>query len=362
MNTLARIATLLILFILFSCNNQESRNQFNSGKNTELSQVDSTQGLLINYDEVIVVDRLRITNRNGADIFQQPYGGALKIMHFDYGREVEIISDENGFYGIRERITRDLVSNEKDIERTAWEKVYIKTSQLGELSEIRLENEDLYIHSYSHIGHEEEFQKTEKQLNEIVKIELVDEGIYSDQKRNNVSHLSRDSLYVNISKGSIEILCSDTVVLFVDNPGMEEDEAIFEYVGEIASLGLVLVSGTYWENNNYKLVNVKNGITHTFSGYPYISSDLKYVVSFAIDPYDQSVDFELFKVHKSSETIFFKEKLIVGFTNWMPTFSENQIFFGGEYNIYVPVNHSEAYWDEYGAIKDAYQYLRISIL
>lgn len=191
MNTLSRISTLLLFFALFGCNNQESRNQITSEKHIEPSLVDSAQGILINYDEVSVVDRLRITDRNGTDIFQQPYDGALRIMKLDYGAEVEIISEENGFYGIRERVTRDISTGDKKITRTAWEKVYIKKNQLGELSSIRLESEDLYVISYSQFGRELEFQEAKQQLNEIVRIELIDESVFSDQKRNIVSHILR---------------------------------------------------------------------------------------------------------------------------------------------------------------------------
>lgn len=353
---------ILSIFALVSCNNLQQERTIDKKQKTDILQENPTQGILIKYDSVSVIKKLKIIDRNGADIFQRPDYNSSKLLHFEYGKEIEIISEEDDFYGIRERVSRELISNGNKIERQAWEKVYIAKSMVGGFNEIHLQNADLNILSYKKIGAEYEYYSDTVRLSELIQIELVNKQMYISQKEKSYNFISKDSSNVRKEKGEIELICLDTVVKFIDKPNMETEESYFSYIGYIDTLDMFLIAGSYWEYSDFKMVNKVNGKISTFRGYPNLSIDLKYVISIAVDPYDQSTDFELFEINANPIKKSFELILKVGFANWMPTYDNGNIFFGQDNCLYVPVNHSESYWDKNGNINENYEYIKIKIL
>lgn len=137
-----------------------------------------------------------------------------------------------------------------------------------------------------------------------------------------------------------------------DGDGLRE----FRYEGHVPSLHQYLIGGTYWESGDYRFVDQRTGAeTAIFTDYPHLSPDGRYIISLYANPYETTADLELYTI--SGNTV--KPLITASFAKWMPVSDPQEIFWNSDGWLYMPVNHTDAYWKEDGSLNDQFQYLRI---
>lgn len=285
---------------------------------------------------------------------QQPDVTSSQLLTYQYGDKLDVIEEKGGWLGIRDRITRNYKKNGKNWESSGWEKVYVKADATGDILAIKLLPVDLNVVVT--------YKKDEEQLGRLTKyldINLIDEAEYKLKKSTAVDYLVADTTVITKKNGIIELPCGDKVKRYIDKPDAEEQRQEFNYVGNIPFLNKYVLSGSYWESADYKLIDKTTGKEEmSLADYPCISQDKKFLISICANTYDQTGDLALFAINSTN----IKSILSVSFKNWMPV-SDQQGFWSKDGYFYVAVLHSKAYWKADGNLSsNNYQYLRIKVL
>jgi hypothetical protein len=351
----------ILLLTIFSCNNSgqtSDKTAQNSVSDTLLTEDENT-GNKIDYDKTKILKSIYVIDRKETEIKQQADKNSKTLGTYEFGAKLEVIEETEEWFGVRDRITREFFRNGSKIESTGWEKVYVLKSQTGSINEITLIPSDLNIISSLTINQKTENFETGKELNNFLKIELINKNLFDSQKNSTVDFIIADTTENKKVNGIINLKCRDRVVKYIDKPDAEEERQEFQYVGQIEILNQYLIGGSYWESLDYILIDKTSGKeTQTFVEYPHISPDKKHIICIYTNPYNITADLELYSIDNKN----IKLKMSASFKNWMPTVEHGEMFWSIDGYLYLTVNHVNSFWKEDGNLNDECQYLRIKIL
>ncbi|MES2377888.1 MAG: SH3 domain-containing protein [Bacteroidota bacterium] len=353
-NILSSILLPIVLVVsLHSCKSKTNSKPIDSIVRDTTSKTD-IKGNPIDYDHTKVIKNVYVINRKGIGAMQQPDVTSPQLLKYQYGDRLDVIEEKNGWLGIRDRVTRNYKKNGSDWESSGWEKVYIKADATGDISAIKLLPEDLNVIAT--------YKKGEEQLSRLTQfldISLIDEADFTSKKLTAIDYIVADTTVITKKNGIIELPCGDKIKRYIDKPDAEEQRQEFNYIGNIPFLNKYILSGSYWESADYKLIDKTTGKEEvSLDDYPYISADKRFLISISANGYDQTGDLILYAITST------KLKLIisVSFKNWMPAGDEKS-FWANDGCFYLTVSHSkaiEAEGEKEGNKK--YQYLKIKIL
>jgi len=324
-----------------------------------LVKKDNSRGYRIDYDQTKVISNVIVTSRTGTEMKQEKDVSSKTLGTYDYGAMLEVIEDAGDWLGVRDRITRTYVEDDKTIESNGWEKVYVRKSATGKIGELSLLPSDLTAITFLTIdGKNKEISKDER-LNDYIKIELIDKSLFESKKETSVSYLVRDTTAITKKNGITELKTPNKTKTFKDHPTDEDSREIFNYIGQVPVLNQYLVQGNYYEGYDFQFIDKTTGAdTQTFSDLPYVSPDKKHIIAIYGNPYESTADLELYSVNGSK----IKNIIVASFKNWMPSFEPSEMFWSNDGHLYLTVNHAKATWQENGQLSSPSQYIRIRIL
>ncbi|UKJ08594.1 hypothetical protein [Solitalea lacus] len=253
-----------------------------------------------------------------------------------------------------------LVTDTVKITPSVYKKAEIDSNHLNntEFDLAKLTSQDLNMVSFLQEGEKLEHYKDGKPLKQYLELEVIDQSLFEAKKVSSVDFLLADTLALTKNDGVIELICKKNTVQYVDKPDAEEDRQVYNYVGQIEFLNKYVISGSYWEDSDYKLIDKTSGESETFGDYPFISADKKSIVCIKPNPYETTGDLELYSINNG------KMKFIMGasFTNWMPATEEDVAFWSTDGYFYFVAFHSKEFWHQDGKLNAQYQYLRLKVL
>lgn len=318
-------------------------------------------GIAIDYDNTPVLKHVYVTAIDGAIARQLPSGAAKKIKDYRVGTKLEVIEDNQQWYGVRDSIFRQYDEDydgqdRMQIEVVRWEKVYIKKDQTGSLASIALTPKDLNIVSHVSVGKKDEYFETGKVLNDYLKIELIDKEAFEKKRPLAVDYLShKNAIKKQDGVISIQLVKDSLTLVDIDS---DDDGETYRYIGQIDALDQHLVEVLRWESQNYQMIGQVEGfLTQEFSAYPYLSPNKRYIISAYANPYEGHTDLGLYEVKGRDITPI----MSAGYTNWMPAIEPEDIFWARDGYLYLAVTHSAAFWKADGSLNDKFQYIRIRI-
>lgn len=311
----------------------------------------------IDYDQTKIIQKIYITDRNGALMKNQNTEHSETLGKYEYGDLLEIIEIHPKWFGVRARITRQYREAEKKVEVTAWEVVYVQRSKTGTIDKIKLNQKDLYTVFHESDGNTSEYNENGIQYSGPVKIELIDAKLFESKKKTAIDLVLYDTTAHVKKDGILRLECQQKTVEFTDKITDNDDMETYEYTGQIPSLNLFIVQGSYWESYDYKLIDKITGEeTQALGDFPFLSADKKKLISLYTNPYEVSADMEAYKI-KNGQLISY---ISLSFRNWMPV-TEEHMFWGNDNYFYVPVLHSKVFWQADGNYNKNYQYIRIKL-
>ncbi|MGJ1446510.1 SH3 domain-containing protein [Sphingobacterium spiritivorum] len=362
MKTLLQITFSLLLLSASGCGNSPKTNDKIVQDTTvrdSLVQENDEEGIPIDFDKTNVLKTTTVTDRSGAELKQHPNEQSKKLGRYTYGTRLEVIEETDKWYGIRDRITRNYIENGQETETTRWEKVYVLKSKTGSMKEITLVPADLDIISLLEKNGKTEYFEKGKQLKEYLKIELIDKSLFDSKKQSAVDFFLADTTKIEKKNGVIELKTPGKTVRFTDKPDAEEDMQIFKYEGQIEFLNSYLISGSYYESMDYRLIDKTSGEEkQVFGEFPYLSPDKKNIICIYANPYESTGDFELYTITDKR----IKRTMSVSFKNWMPAVNPGEMFWSTDGYLYLTANHINSFWMEDGQLNTSFQYLRIKVL
>lgn len=360
MKAINLISKLLLIILFYSCSSKTNRKFGDSTvRDTEriVRNIDSL-GHPIDFDNTKIIDTLYVTDRQGTEMKQRAEIQSTNLGRYKYGEQLEVIEILNGWLGVRDRIHRVYKNRH---ERIAWEEVYVQSNSTGKLSDIHLIQHDLNVINSITINNRSQEYPEGHFLNEYLKLELVDKSMFDEQTSNAVNYLVQDTTNIVKKNGTIELPYDNKKIKrYTDKPDEEETSQIFTYIGNIPFLNKYVLTGSYYEGSDYKLVDNVTGDELSLGDYPYISPDKKYLVWISANPYENTADFGLYTINGKNV----KQLMVTSFMNWVPVTEEKlTIFWSSDNYIYVPVLPSTTFQAPSGKWNyKNFQYLRIKVL
>lgn len=346
---------------LFACrtNVQTEKNTDDIFSTDSDTTSDDNEGINIDIKNTVVLQTVFVTNRNGTEIKQQKDKNSKTLGLYEYGTKLKVIEETDEWFGVQDRVTREIIKDGRKIESTGWEKVYVLKNNTGLVEEIRLTPSDLNIISYQIINNDTEHYGNGKEFNDYISVELIDKKMFNSKKKNAVNFLIIDTIESKKINGVLELKCKLDTIQYVDKTDIGESMQEFEYVGQFDWLNKYLITGSYWENSDYRIIDKTSGIeTQIFCGFPHISPDKKNIICIKPDPYSMTADLGLYSIADNK----IEQIVNVSYKNWMPAFEPDNIFWATDNYLYLIVNHVNAFWKPDGNLNDNYQYIRIKIL
>jgi hypothetical protein len=353
------VLTFLIFISIYSCNSKHKNQTINSKIVTDTeSKIRENAGNPIDYDNTKVLKTVYVVDNDGVEMKQEDNLSSATLGKYNYGEKLEVIEVKNGWLGIRDRISRQYKKNGKTIITEGWEKLYVQTQKTGNLNSLKLIPEDLNIVvSITKNNKTEDFENGIP-LNDKLKFELINKTDFESKKKTTVTFLISDTTNINKKNGIIELQCDNIVKRYIDKPDAEEQRQEFSYIGNIPFLNKYVISGSYYESSDFKLVDKITGKEVILGDYPLISADKNYIISINANVYDTTADIELYSIDNTNIKLIFS----ASFKNWMPASEKENCFWSSDGYLYVPVLHSKAYWNHNGDLNTNFQYMRIKVL
>ena len=289
-----------------------------------------------------------VTDRNGVDVYTDPSDGSEILGRYAYAAKLEVVAIEGEWMRVKGMGVYDVGEG------------FIRKKGTGKSTEIRLEAQDLYtVVSASRFDRNGNPEDVDVISN--LKIELVDRAAYESKKKEAVDFFLQDTLAFQKKDGVLKLKCAQKTKTFTDKPDAEENMQIFQYVGQIKKLNAYVVFGSYWEDNDFRLIDKTTGQeTDPFIDFPYLSADNKHILSLYSNPYEQTGDLSLYTVSGKQQINLI---LTAGFKNWMPSGESNdEQFWHADGYFYLPVVHSSIFWNEQGNLSESLQFIRIKVL
>ena len=357
-----KIAGLFIILLIFSCKNSVPISKVGADTidpTDTLPANTEEKGNPIDYDNTSVIKTVYVTDRNGAERKGKPNQLSESLGTYEYGAPLEIIEITDTWLGVRDRVTRAFVRNGSNIESTRWEKLYVRKSSTGELSEIKLIEKDLKVVSSLTVDEETKEFHTGQRLTKYITLELIEKGLFLSKKSTAISLILEDTTAIKKIKGVIELPVLKGIKRYIDKPEAEEGREEYTYLGQIEFLNKYLVSGSYWESWDYKLIDKTTGLeSQSLGDYPICSPDKKFIICISANPYSTTGDLELYSIKDKQVTAV----MSASFKNWMPVESEDRGFWSNDGYLYIPAQHVNAYWNSSGNLNTDSQYVRIKVL
>ena len=317
-------------------------------------------GIEIDYDSIPTIKHVFVKDKRGAIARQLPSGAARQVKDYSFGERLDIIGESDGWYAVQDSIDRQYDEDNDgviDTRASQWEKVFVKKDRTGDASDIHLTDEDIHTIRYLSMDGLEFFDE-DRQLDKYLDIELIDKALFDKQRALAVDFLSKNAKGIRKKNGVLSIPTDNKIVKFTDNNEDSDGYRVFDYVGQMDVFNQHIVHGSYWEAWDYKMIDKHTGtITQTFSGYPYLSPDKKYLITTHTDPYEGLTELMLYKVYGKNFTTI----LDVGFSRWMVLEGDNNSFWAKDGYLYLAVSHHATFWTEKNATSKQAQYIRIKV-
>lgn len=195
------------------------------------------------------------------------------------------------------------------------------------------------------------------QLADYFIIELIDKDTFLKNKSLAVHTLSSDTTGVRKEDGELLLPCLKGNVVFRDNLTGEENHKEYAYIGKVASLDVYLVSGIYWEDWNFFYVDRHGGKTvQTFANQPYLSADLKHIVSIDVDSFEGITYIDLYEVVDRKRI----DPLVGMYVKkWVPVETVDKMYWANDNYLYIPVVHNTDFFAAEGNYAGLDQYIRL---
>ena len=350
--------------IFISCHDEKivknSSNKVAVDSVLPVKEVVSAEPNEIDFYKEIVIDNIYVIDRKGLELKQQPNENSKTLGLYEYGAGVEVIEDAGDWLGVRERIQRNYEKADgTKVESSGWEKVYVKKSGTGKLSEIFLIPEDLNMVNAVSLNGETKTYDKEKALTGYLSFELIDKKLFDAKQITAVNFLLVDTASFKKKKGILELPSQKKKIKFIDKPGDGDYRESFEYEGQVEFLNKYLISGSYYEGMDYKFMDKTSGEeTQSFNEYPHISVDRKNIICIYANPYESTSDLQLYSINNQQTKLL----MSASFTKWVTTQDLKDIFYGADGYLYLVVIHFKAFWGETPDSKAQNQYMRIGVL
>lgn len=262
-------------------------------------------------------------------------------------------SGESGFVRTMDLVSESLSKNDRSSDTLALDTSQLALTQKMDqpVTKHILTNDDLYR---DYDGGNE--------LSKFFEIELIDRDTYLTNRNTSINFLLYDSLAFTKKDGVLSLPLEKGKLSLVDHLTGDQKHKEYRYIGQFKTLNMYLVQGLFWEDWAYILFDKKrNREVQSFTGMPYLSNDLQYIICLEIDSVEGVGTISLYAISENDKT---KTKYIdpiveMYVKSWVPYTAADNIYWSTDGYMYVPVIYAPNFWDAQDNFFGLDQYIRL---
>lgn len=307
-------------------------------------------------EQVKVFKILTVTEASGTHFRENPDFESPVLGVIERNEKVNVIEELEDWFGVSALVQRSVIENGSFDMKTKWEKVYVQKKSFASQLNLKLKNDDLNKISMLSKNLETKYFNEIQSLDSLLNIEFISKQDYDTIKGKKINYFVADTNRFEKYQGELVIICKKKKILFKDNPVLNESSQMFHYLGQLPDLNVYVVGCWYWEDFEYKLIDKKTGNElASLNEFPILSQDKGRLISIYGNIYDLTGDLSYYT---------FEDKKIISkfdlkFSEWMPTFDLEKIFWGSDNCLYLAIINKNNYWKEDGNMNDDFQYVKI---
>ncbi len=210
--------------------------------------------------------------------------------------------------------------------------LYIEKELTGDFKELLVKENELY-------DIVRDFERKDIASSDTLQIKFITRNEYLDKRNKVVSVVTYDTLDFKKQDGKLILPCDEKTVTLSDVDTDTDNRCFYTYIGQIPFLNSYFISGAYYEEGNYFLIDKKTGeMSASFSECPIFSPNKQFVVDIWGNLYDNCSEFVLSKLDEGNKP---QVLLTYYFTRWLPFNSafgkEIDYFWVADDEIYVKI-------------------------
>jgi hypothetical protein len=334
---------------------QKSQHLFTLLVFTSIFNINFSQNF-INKEQVKILKTLKLEGSNAVHFREQADVEAPILGSIENNDKIEVIEELEDWLGIAISLQRNSMENGSFETKTNWEKVYVEKKHFANQLNLKLKTEDLNKISMLSYKEDVRYFNEIQTLDSLLKIELIDKDTFDKQKIGKIHNFAADTSQFIKKDGILSIKCKKTTITYKDNDVLNESIAIYNYMGQIPEINAFVIGCWYWEDFEYKLIDKKTGLELASTiEFPFLSDDKQKLISLYGNIYDLTGDLNFYTCKDKQ----ISSKFSIKFSEWMPSYDLENIFWGSDGNLYLAVINKNSYWKQDGNLNEDFQFVKI---
>lgn len=322
---MTKINILLSLLVLIVACGQRKSNQIKDESLSSNVSLDSGYYKVYFENNGVIPGKYKVTemlyviNPNGARQFSIPDTSSKAVGNYEYGEHIWFIRNldttvngkKDTWVELVERVNKKLQINGVDFSGYIYELIYLRKNDLGSEENLMLSKDEIY-EVYDNNYKPSQISKKYFQIQS-----LSHDEFYKNPPPNDWIRKTYGWTYeAVVKKISLKLNKVDTLLIFNNKPFAAETD-FHVFMEEIDRINCYMIFGGYYEAHRFLLYDRDYGeCKASLIGYPCISPNNKYIVSFYDNPYgDGGGEFEVYSITSSGPYKLVKS---FSFTNWRP--------------------------------------------
>lgn len=287
------------------------------------------EGILVDFDAEIPIGTYyaldeSLAYHQGADLNSKVLG------YYAKGAELEVLEEQEQWLVVRERISRDLMEEGQEINRTAWEKVFVLKSATSQNPFINVSDDELYSTSDT---------DPNTRPDKILEMGWLRPKEFEVAYSKHRSQFKADTLRFVKQNQQYDLKFETCERVLSDVESEDEIYAYYEFTGSFEKLHKSVFNVRLYEGHQYILVDEKDcsiADDWVFSDRPILNSKGTVFATIGYDPYMDETNIQVIPLNGR----VLGERSVLTVDKWTVWETEKyKMFWVDDQTFYVPILH-----------------------
>lgn len=309
---------------------------------TEVYEEVNPDGILLDFDAESPIATYYVLE-DDVSYYQGASTDSKMLGKYGKGIELDVLEVSGDWLVVRERISRNIIENGKEIERTAWEKVFISKRKASKNPFIKVEDGELYSTTNTDY---------DTHPSTVFDIGWLSREEFDKASKRHVSAFKGDTLKFVQQDNVYKLNFDSCERLLEDNISESDDYSRYEYKGTFEKLNREVFYVGLYEAWNYIMIDRENCSVENdwnFLDMPVLSPKSTRFVTIGYDPYMDETNVQLIPLRNGK----LGESINVSIEKWTVwETARYKMFWVDENTFYVPILHIRTLSNTRNVIED----------
>ncbi|SFJ00048.1 hypothetical protein SAMN04487893_102257 [Myroides guanonis] len=312
------------------------------GEEVEVYKELNPGGILLDFDAESPIATYYVSE-DDVPYFQGPSVDSKVLGKYGKGIELDVLEISGDWLVVRERISRDVVEEGKEINRTAWEKVFVPKGKASKNPFVKVEDNELYSTTNTDYN---------THPSTLFDMGWLSKKEFEKASKQHVSAFKADTLKFVQENKVYKLEFDSCERLLEDNISESDDYSRYEYKGTFEKLNREVFYVGLYEAWNYIMIDREDCSIENdwnFLDMPVLSPKGTRFATIGYDPYMDETNVQLIPLKNGK----LGESINVSIEKWTIWETERyKMFWVDENTFYVPILHVRTLSNTRNVIED----------